>query len=130
VIVQTYHPEHYAIQAAAQHDYGAFAERELGFRREQAYPPFRRLARLEYRHNVPERARLGAERLAETLRAALAARGLPTGDLFGPAPAFFAKRRDLYRWHILLRAEDPAALLRQVVISSGWRVDIDPVSVL
>jgi primosomal protein N' (replication factor Y) len=130
VIVQTYNPDHYAVRAAARHDYAAFARRELAFRREQGYPPYRRLARLEYRHRKPERARLAAERLAETLRATLAARGLPPEDLVGPAPAFFAKRRDLYRWQVILRAEDPAELLRQVEIPGGWRVDIDPVSVL
>ena len=130
VIVQTYSPDHYAIRAAARHDYAAFSERELAFRRELGYPPFRRIARLEYRHRRSERAQLEAERLAETLRAALIARGLPPDDLIGPAPAFFAKRRDLYRWHIVLRAEDPAGFLRQVDIPGGWRVDIDPVSVL
>jgi primosomal protein N' (replication factor Y) len=130
VILQTYNPDHYAIQAAARHDYEAFAERELRFRREQGYPPFRRLARLEYRHNQPERARLGAERLAKRLRAGLNARGRSQEDLIGPAPAFFAKLRDLYRWQIIVRAEDPAELLRHVDISSGWRIDIDPVSVL
>ena len=130
VIVQTYNPDHYAIRAAARHDYTAFAARELAFRQELGYPPYRRLARLEYRHRKVERARLAAERLAETLRAALVARGLSPEDLVGPAPAFFAKRRDLYRWHIILRAEDPADLLRQVEIPPGWQVDIDPVSVL
>jgi primosomal protein N' (replication factor Y) len=130
VIVQTYNPDHYAVRAAAHHDYTAFAQRELAFRREHDYPPYRRLVRLEYRHRKPERARLAAERLAETLRATLVARGLPPEDLIGPAPAFFAKRRDLYRWQIVLRAEDPAELLRQVEIPGGWRVDIDPVSVL
>lgn len=130
VIVQTYNPNHFAVQAAARHDYAAFAARELRFRREQGYPPYRRLARLEYRHRRSERARLAAERLAETLRATLMARGLPLEDLIGPAPAFFAKRRDLYRWQIILRADDPADLLRPVHISAGWRVDIDPVSVL
>jgi primosomal protein N' (replication factor Y) len=130
VIVQTYNPDHYAIQAAARHDYAAFAERELLFRQEQAYPPFRRLARLEYRHRKAEQARMAAQSLARDLRAALVARGLPPEDLVGPAPAFFAKRRDLYRWQIILRADDPADVLRQVEISAGWRIDIDPVSVL
>ena len=65
-----------------------------------------------------------------TLRATLAARGLPLEDLIGPAPAFFAKRRDFYRWHIILRADDPADLLRQVEIPGGWRVEVDPVSLL
>ena len=66
-----------------------------------------------------------AQRLAKDLRAALVARGLSPEDLFGPAPAFFAKRRDLYRWQIILRAEDPAQVLRHVEISAGWRIDID-----
>lgn len=130
VIVQTYNPGHYAITAAARHNYAAFAEEELGFRREQGYPPFRRLARLEFRHREAERAKLEADRLATTVRAALATRGLSPTDLIGPAPAFFAKRRGLYRWQIILRAEDPADLLGQIEISAGWRVDIDPVSVL
>ena len=90
----------------------------------------RRLARLEYQHRKPERARGAAERLASTLRATLTARGLAVSDLVGPAPAFFAKRRGLYRWQIILRAEDPASFLRNVNISAGWRVDIDPASVL
>jgi len=130
VIVQTYNPAHYAVQMAARHDFAGFAQRELAFRREHGYPPFRRLVRLEYRHRKSERARLAAERLATTLRAMLEARGLPPEDLIGPAPAFFARQRNLFRWQILLRADDPADLLREVEISAGWRVDVDPVSVL
>jgi primosomal protein N' (replication factor Y) len=128
--VQTYNPDHYAVRAASRHDYAAFAARELAFRREHGYPPYRRLARLEYRHRKIQSAQLQAERLADTLREVLAARGAPPTDLIGPAPAFFARRRDFYRWHILLRAEDPANILRHVEIPAGWRVDIDPVSVL
>jgi primosomal protein N' (replication factor Y) len=130
VVVQTYNPGHYAIVAASRHDFAAFSARELRFRREQGYPPYRRLARLEYRHSKVERARTEAQRLATILRAALTARGLPAEDLMGPAPAFFAKRRNLYRWHIILRADDPADLLGPVEIPAGWRVDIDPVSML
>ena len=77
-----------------------------------------------------DRARAEAERLAGRLRAALKVRGAPAETLIGPAPAFFAKRRDQYRWQILVRFEDPADLLRTVRIPAGWRVDIDPVSVL
>jgi primosomal protein N' (replication factor Y) len=130
VIVQTYAPQHYAIQAARRHSFTDFAAQELSFRREQGYPPYRRLAQLEYRHRKPKRARQAAERLASALRQSLAARSLPAEDVMGPAPAFFAKLRGRYRWHILLRAEDPADLLRQVDIPAGWRIDIDPVNLL
>ena len=47
-IVQTYVPDHYAIQAAAQHDYQGFYEREMAFRRVHGYPPVGRLVRLVY----------------------------------------------------------------------------------
>jgi len=130
VILQTYHPDHYAVVAAAAHDYAGFAARELAFRREQGYPPYRRLAKLVYEDASPTRAQAEAETLAEALRDALARRGLTTTDLIGPAPPFFARLRGRYRWQIVLRHADPAEFLRAVKIHAGWRVDVDPVSVL
>ena len=44
VVVQTYYPDHYAILAASKHDYAAFVERELKYRRWMHYPPFGVLA--------------------------------------------------------------------------------------
>jgi len=130
VILQTYHPDHYAVVAAAAHDYAGFAAQELAFRREQGYPPYRRLAKLIYEDASPSRARAEAEALADALRDALARRGLPATDLIGPVPPFFARLRGHYRWQMLLRHPDPAELLRAVPIPPGWRVDVDPVSVL
>jgi primosomal protein N' (replication factor Y) len=111
-------------------DYAGFAARELAFRREQGYPPYRRLAKLVYEETSPSRARAEAQALVETLRDALARRGLPATDLIGPVPPFFARLRGRYRWQILLRHSDPAEFLRAVQIPPGWRVDVDPVSVL
>jgi primosomal protein N' (replication factor Y) len=130
VILQTYHPDHYAVIAAADHDYAAFAARELAFRREQGYPPYRRLVKLVYEDASPSRAQAEAGALAEILRAALTRRGLPATDLVGPAPSFFARLRGRYRWQLLLRHIEPAEFLRAVQIPAGWRVDVDPVSVL
>jgi primosomal protein N' (replication factor Y) len=130
VVVQTYHPDHYAVVAAAAHDYAGFAAKELAFRREQSYPPYRRLAKLVYAGESPSRTRVEAEALAETLRDGLARRGLPATDLIGPVPPLFARLRGRYRWQILLRHADPAEFLRAVQIPPGWRVDVDPASVL
>ncbi len=130
VVIQTYHPDHYAVVAAAAHDYAGFAARELAFRREQGYPPYRRLVKLVYEDASPSRARAQAEALAEVLRDALARRELPASDLLGPAPPFFGRLRDRYRWQLLLRHADPAEFLRAVHIPAGWRVDVDPASVL
>ena len=130
VVLQTYHPDHYAVQRAAVHDYKGFARRELAFRQQADYPPAIRLARLVFSHTKRDKAQQAAEHFAATLRDALRAAGLPVTDLIGPAPAFFARVRGRYRWQILLRSVNPAGFLRDVDIPAGWLVDIDPVDVL
>jgi primosomal protein N' (replication factor Y) len=130
VIIQSYRPEHYAIQAARRHDYLDFSRQELSFRRELGYPPFRRLARLIFLHTDRERAKAEAEALARGLRFAIHERSAGGVDLIGPAPCFFGREQGKYRWHLILRAVDPAAFLRTFAIPAGWRVDVDPVSLL
>src|SRR3979490_2006255 len=44
VILQTYYPEHYAIEFAQRHDYGGFYEKEVRYRKWMHYPPFSSLA--------------------------------------------------------------------------------------
>lgn len=63
VIVQSYRPEHYAIQGC-RHDYQDWSRQGASFRRELGYPPFRRLARLIFMHSERERAKVEAEALA------------------------------------------------------------------
>ena len=46
VVIQTFHPEHYAIQAALHHDDHAFAEQEMRFRRVFHYPPYTRMIQI------------------------------------------------------------------------------------
>lgn len=132
VVFQTYTPEHYAIQAAAQHDYQAFYRRELSFRQEHGYPPLRRLARLIYWDKKLEKAQAASETMAALLRQRLLDLGIEgeAATVMGPAPAFFARYRGYYRWHLLLRAPDPAEVLHGVSIPFGWRVDVDPMSML
>lgn len=132
VVFQTYNPEHYAIQAAAQHDYSAFYQREVAFRQAHGYPPLRRLARLVYWDKKLEKAQAASEAMAATLRRRLQEIGI-AGEavtVIGPAPAFFARYRSYYRWQVLLRAPDPAQVLHTIAIPFGWRVDIDPMSML
>ncbi len=132
VIVQTYTPEHYAIQAASRHDYFAFAAQELAFRREQNYPPYSRLARLLFRDPDARRIQRAAETVAKQLREYLARKEWGEAALVGPAPCFFMRVRDEYRWHIILRAADPASILRDFPLPSAYtcRIDVDPVNLL
>jgi len=129
-IIQTYTPDQYAIETAAHHDYAAFAERELDFRQATAYPPFTRIARLIGWDKNPTRIQQQAERLAAQLDALLVTRGLGHEAIIGPAPCFFAKVRDYYRWHIALRHLDPALILKDLPLPLNWRVDVDPMGML
>jgi primosomal protein N' (replication factor Y) len=51
-------------------------------------------------------------------------------SLIGPVPCFFSRVQGQYRWQIVVRGAQPAALLRDVALPWGWRVDVDPVNLL
>ena len=129
VIVQTYNPDHYAVQAASHHDYAAFFERELAYRRRLEYPPFSRLLALRYSHSDPRRSQAEATRLGRWLQSEIRRLGIPA-ELIGPAPCFFSRIQGRYRWQIVVRAPDPTVLLRDVALPLGWSVDVDPITLL
>ncbi len=130
VIVQTYTPEHYAIQAAARHDYRAFYTQDLRFRLSHNYPPFSRLAKLVYSATSEAACQIEAQRLAADLHALAGRLDLPDVEILGPAPSFVHKLRHRYRWQLLLRAPDLAPLLRRLTLPPDWTLDVDPVSML
>ncbi len=130
VIFQTYHPQHYAIIAASKHDYDAFYHTEMRFRQEQGYPPYRRITRLIYLDTNRERCPQETARMATALKRRAQELGKADFGLIGPAPAFFSRERGKYRWHIIFRAEDPAALLAGAPLTPNWRIDVDPVDTL
>ena len=129
VVVQTYNPELYAIQAAATHDYLGFYRGEIRFRAEHGYPPYGRLARLVYTSPNDERAEQAANVLARHLQHKAEARGGGV-DVLGPAPCFVHKVRGRYRWQVLLRGDDLAPVLDGLNAGAGWALDVDPMSVL
>jgi primosomal protein N' (replication factor Y) len=129
VVLQTFQPEHYAIQAASRHDYAGFYTRELDERRKLGNPPFSRLVRLEYRAFDPTKAESEARGMAARLSKDIVEDARIQTDLIGPVPCFFAKVGGWYRWQVLLRGPDPASLLRGKPFAS-WRVEVDPVSLL
>jgi primosomal protein N' (replication factor Y) len=130
VIIQTYTPEHYAIRAAANHDYEAFYKRERAFRHQLGYPPFSRLARLLYSDSSATRCREQAAALAETLRDAIQRHHIQHVHLIGPAPCFLNRLQGRWRWQIIIRADAPHDLLKHVSLPPVWRLDIDPLDVL
>lgn len=128
VILQTFQPEHYAIQAAARHDYDGFYRQELELRRKMGYPPFSRLIRLEIRKVRTADAEEAALHLAERLERWISESGTTT-EIIGPAPCFFPRMNNQYRWQIILRGENPLQLLRGRDLGE-WRIEADPASLL
>jgi primosomal protein N' (replication factor Y) len=131
VIVQTYSPENYAVQAAARHDFEAFYREEIDFRRKSRYPPFSRLARFLFRHQKEEVCAAEAEEQSRMLARHARSLGV-AADLIGPTPAFVGKLRGKYQWHVILRAavDEFDELLDGLPVRAGWTVDIDPSSLL
>ncbi|HEX9107024.1 MAG TPA: helicase-related protein, partial [Longimicrobiales bacterium] len=129
VILQTFQPEHYVIQAAARQDFDAFYEQEIAYRRRLGYPPFTHLVRLEYRHARAEKAEEAAHDMACLVREWLAAGERAATEMIGPVPCFFSRLHGQYRWQIVLRGPDPVSLLRRKPLGE-WRLEVDPPNLL
>jgi primosomal protein N' (replication factor Y) len=127
VIIQTYNPEHYAILAAAKHDYQAFYNKEIIFRRELKEPPFVQLAALTFVHPNDNHCREEAEKMAKIITKERDAKGIPDLDLIGPAPAFMHRLRGRYHWQIIVRGSQLSPFLKNINFPQGWIIDIDPV---
>ncbi|MEQ9379316.1 MAG: primosomal protein N', partial [Pirellulales bacterium] len=143
VMVQTFDPDHPAIQAAVHHHFKNFADYELPHRQEFGYPPFGNMIRLIIRGPSEETTEVFAQHLADTLRTDIAAVQGPEEDdtarILGPAPAPLNKLRGKFRFQIHLHARD-GQLLRSAVQQLKektrppeeiqWIADVDPESML
>ncbi len=128
VVFQTYQPENYAIQAAAEQDYMRFYDVEMRHRREHGNPPHSRLIRLVTRHTNMATAETQAQNLAEALRTAQLESDLTGIEVIGPTPPYPPRLRGRFRWHIVIRGRNPRALIDLVSIPKDWSVDVDPVA--
>jgi primosomal protein N' (replication factor Y) len=125
-IIQTYSPEHYAIQAVIKQHYQTFYRQEIGYRKSLGAPPLTQLVRLTYAHINETAAQSEAERLKRQLAAHMDSAGIVDIQISGPAPAFITRLRGRYRWQMTLRGTQPARILDQANLPSGWSVDVDP----
>ena len=127
-ILQTYQPDHPAIQAVATGDAARFYAAELALRERFGSPPFGRLVKLTV--GLPDRdaAEREAAAMAERLRQRADERG--SRVIIGPAPAYIARRADRWRWNVVLRGDDEPAALLEGGLEPPWSVDVDPESLL
>ncbi|MGA8019711.1 MAG: primosomal protein N' [Desulfobacterales bacterium] len=119
VILQTYNPEHFSIQAAQNQDFREFYRQEIVFRRALKYPPFSRIIQLK----IAGRDKRQTETLARSLGEVCRRLGQQDDvlrksvEVMGPIEAALARIAGKYRWQILLKGQRAGTLHRFV-----WRV--------
>lgn len=137
VILQSFHPEHHAVQAASRHDFLAFYEKDIRYRKMVGYPPVQALAKVEARHADPGKADALARQAAEILTRALEHNGRLSGPVEAPIPRLEGK----YRRLVLLRSPSRNALRAAVGellrspfgkrhAGKGLEAEIDPGSLM
>ncbi|MCL2349594.1 MAG: primosomal protein N', partial [Planctomycetaceae bacterium] len=138
VIIQTFNPDHPAIQSATHHDYHAFVKKELPLREVLGYPPYSNMARFVVRGPNELATFEFAKKIAVSLKKHAADTERPCRVL-GPAPAPFAKLRGNFRFHIHIHATDPDRMKTVIRLATHslkppdetlWIVDIDPLDML
>jgi primosomal protein N' (replication factor Y) len=136
VLVQTINPDHYAVRMAATHDYQAFYEKELNFRRLMHYPPFTAMANLLVR----------SEKQEEALRLSAELGGLLTPapekmKVMGPAEAPVPRLKNEFRYQLLIKSASRKALnellvrAREFALQHKWPatalvIDVDPLTLM
>ncbi|MBU1702620.1 MAG: primosomal protein N' [Candidatus Eisenbacteria bacterium] len=136
VILQTFMPDHFVIQAAASQDYEKFYAVEIEERRALGFPPFSRQAHLLLDDPKEERVIQYSERLQQHLVSWIARQAIQGVQIFGPAPMPLERMKGRYRWHLTLRTLSARKLKPVVEEAIRWDeaqrggvrliVDVDP----
>jgi primosomal protein N' (replication factor Y) len=109
VIIQTFSPDNYAIEACVRGDDESFYLHELAWRREAGYPPFVQVVNLVFTSPREEAAQQAAHLMLELLERSTSPDEI---DLLGPAAAPLSRLKGRYRYHLLLKARElPQAML-------------------
>ena len=106
VLVQTYHPDHYAVKFAAEHDYPGFVAKEMQYRRWMHYPPYAVLANVVVQSERLEEATGWSAELGRWFQQTK----LDKVRVLGPAAAPISRLKRIYRYHFVLKAEQRQAL--------------------
>jgi primosomal protein N' (replication factor Y) len=138
VLIQTYHPYHYALKHAGAQDYAGFYREEIRHRQNHTYPPFVALASLLVHGADIVRVRAEALELRKELDRANPER---VARILGPAPAPLARLKGEYRVQLLIKCRNRhqlrkiidgalKALSERDVSLRSINVEIDPVSIM
>jgi primosomal protein N' (replication factor Y) len=100
VVLQTFFPDHYAIQFAAVHDYRGFYEKEIRFRSWMHYPPFNAVSNVLVRSQKLDEALTWSGILGKWFENTR----LEGVRVMGPAAAAIVRLKTEYRYHFLMKS--------------------------
>ncbi|MBP5159104.1 MAG: primosomal protein N' [Lachnospiraceae bacterium] len=112
VVIQTYQPEHYSVKAAANADFHAFYEEEMGFRRAMEYPPASNMLLILCASAKEKEAKDYAEYVAGLAGKAAGELAKTGAKLIGPARASLYKANDIYRRALYIKSANMEELIR------------------
>ena len=133
-IVQTYTPEHFAVQAMQQHSYAAFIKQEQEQRQALQYPPYGRLLLLRLSGFEAQQVERAAQFCAQQLQQQFQAAAASTLDVLGPVPAPILRVANRFRWQVLVKGPlstpmpDVSDLRQQVGSQISLTIDVDPLN--
>ena len=135
VLFQAYDVENRVLQLAARQDYNTFAQEELQAREEFFYPPYAEMLKMTIWEKDEGMGMALATRLVSYLQQLQMEDKLGEVMILGPFPALVAKVRDLYRFHVVVKAKQ-LQLVKKALLDSEFKelknlyFDVDPTSVV
>lgn len=98
VLIQTYNPEHFALQCVKEHDYLRFFKEEMNFRKLAHYPPYVHLVSILIQGDNESRVIQCANQIKTYLH-----RQLNNVMILGPANSLIYRVHDIYRKRIMIK---------------------------
>lgn len=128
VVIQSYQPKHPSVTFGIAQHYSGFYDWCIAERRRASFPPFSYLLRLTAVYKTEQ----GAIRASRAFISLLREKVPVTVTILGPAPAFYERLRETYRWQIVLKSPKRADLVDALKLlpPQGWQAELDPVSLL
>lgn len=115
VVLQTYLPEHFAIQTATQNDYAGFYEKEMVIRQKFRYPPFVDLINIRIAHGKRQVAFETGRQIVYELRERLLEVDLDDCEIIGPVPGVIERINNAFRFNVLLKTQFHLGSIRRLI---------------
>ena len=131
VVIQTYNPEHYAIQFAKEHNYEQFYYHEMKYRHLSDYSPYYFLTSIQVSHENEITAAKFIQQISEFIKPYLSNEAI----VLGPTPRFIARTHNKFHFQLIVKYKSEERLNEalhellnktQIEQTKGMLIKIDP----